>query len=422
MCWLEAEWTPGAQSGSLFLDTEKMLTTGAAAGCVESQLPAYLPPVGNERRIIDCAYAQVCMGKLDKEDNEKYFDEPLAAQYRDTAVGVDTAFFRALDVENFVRRNRWVTIVQLGNKCELETPIRIDGKVLARSWYGKGWDVAAVGLLIDGFLRWVYTSKFLEEEGEKQEVANVKEQGRSLLLKRLKVVSQRIDAHNSRHGTLKYRGLQRLWLETQIVALGELMSYMGMLGFWEADEGQTTLNGWLHALLPSVYPAPVDNLPVDDPKHYLNYEADSQKLFRKLLTAMVTPENCKHFVAVAAKGECPTEKVNGTDVWGYVRGFQMTGKDDHRYRVPTLQIRENVLTAAAPMLMPIECDWRTVIKTVREQQPDYLVGKSKNVCLPVNGESRLCATLLLSVEKLSWLPKAEQNMLLELTMLIAQKD
>ena len=341
---------------SLFLDTEKMLTIGAKAGCVESQLPAYLPPVGNERRIIDCAYAQVCMGKLDDKNNEKYFDEPLAAQYRDTAVGIDTAFFRALDVENFVRRNRWVTIVQLGNKCELETPIRIDGKVLARSWYGKGWDVAAVGLLIDGFLRWVYTSKFLEEEGEKQEVANVKEQGRSLLLKRLKVVSRRIDAHNSRHGTLKYRGLQRLWLETQIVALGELMSYMGMLGFWEADEGQTTLNGWLHALLPSVYPAPVDNLPVDDPKHYLNYEADSQKLFRKLLTAMVTPENCKHVVAVAAKGECPTKKADGTDVWGYVRGFQMTGKDGHRYRVPTLQIREDVLTEAAPMLMPLECE------------------------------------------------------------------
>lgn len=95
---------------SLFLDTEKMLTIGAAAGCVESQLPAYLPPVGNERRIIDCAYAKVCMGKLDKEDNEKCFDEPLAAQYRDTAVGIDTAFFRALDVENFVRRNRWLRL------------------------------------------------------------------------------------------------------------------------------------------------------------------------------------------------------------------------------------------------------------------------------------------------------------------------
>lgn len=35
------------------------------------------------------------------------------------------------------------------------------------------------------------------------------------------------------------------------------------------------------------------------------------------------------------------------------------------------------------MLMPLECDWRTVIKTVREQQPDYLIGKSKNVRLPV---------------------------------------
>lgn len=69
--------------------------------------------------------------------------------------------------------------------------------------------------------------------------------------------------------------------------------------------------------------------------------------------------------------------------------------------------------------MPIECDWLTVIKSVREQQPDYLVGKSRNVRLPVDGESRLCATLVLSVDKLSWLPKAAQNILLELTMLIA---
>lgn len=100
----------------------------------------------------------------------------------------------------------------------------------------------------------------------------------------------------------------------------------------------------------------------------------------------------------------------------------MTGKDGHHYRVPTLQIREDVLTEVASMLMPLECDWRTVIKTVREQQPDYLLGKSKNVRLPVDGESRLCATLVLSVEKLSWLPKVAQNMLLELTMLIAPQN
>ena len=69
--------------------------------------------------------------------------------------------------------------------------------------------------------------------------------------------------------------------------------------------------------------------------------------------------------------------------------------------------------------MPIECDWLTVIKTVREQQPDYLVGKSRNVRLSVDGKSKLCATLVLSVEKLLWPSDEAQNMLLELTMLIA---
>ena len=90
--------------------------------------------------------------------------------------------------------------------------------------------------------------------------------------------------------------------------------------------------------------------------------------------------------------------------------------------MPTLQIREDVLTEVAATLMPIECDWLTVIKTVREQQPDYLVGKSRNVRLPVDGESRLCATLVLSIEKLAWLPKTAQNVLLELTMLIASQN
>jgi len=404
---------------SLFLDTEELLTAGAAAGTAESHLPAYLPSVGNERQITDCAYAQVCKGERDKEDNEKYFDEPLAAQYRDTAVGIDTAFFRAPDVENFVRRNRWVTIIQLGNKCELELPIRIEGKILARSWCGDAWDIAAVRSLIDGFLRRIYTCGLSETEGEKQEVINKKERERSLLLEHLKVASQRIDTHNSRRGTEKYRGLQRLWLETQIVVLGELMSYMSMLGFWEEDEGQATLNGWLHALLPAVYSPPIDNLPVDDPKHLLNYEADSQMLFKNLLTAMVTPGNYKHFMAVPVKGEFPMKKADGTDIWGYVRGFQVTGKDGHRHRVPTLQIREDMLTEIAPMLMPLECDWLTVIKTVRGQQPDYLVGKSRNVRLPVDGESRLCATLVLSIEKLSWLSAEAQNILRDLITLIA---
>lgn len=404
---------------SLFLDTEELLTAGAAAGTAESHLPAYLPSVGNERQITDCAYAQVCKGERDKEDNEKYFDEPLAAQYRDTAVGIDTAFFRVPDVENFVRRNRWVTIIQLGNKCELELPIRIEGKILARSWCGDAWDIAAVRSLIDGFLRRIYTCGLSETEGEKQEVINKKERERSLLLEHLKVASQRIDTHNSRRGTEKYRGLQRLWLETQIVVLGELMSYMSMLGFWEEDEGQATLNGWLHALLPAVYSPPIDNLPVDDPKHLLNYEADSQMLFKNLLTAMVTPGNYKHFMAVPVKGEFPMKKADGTDIWGYVRGFQVTGKDGHRHRVPTLQIREDMLTEIAPMLMPLECDWLTVIKTVRGQQPDYLVGKSRNVRLPVDGESRLCATLVLSIEKLSWLSAEAQNILRDLITLIA---
>lgn len=296
--------------------------------------------------------------------------------------------------------------------CGIVEPIRINGKILARAWQSDGWDAIAVQGLIRDFLLWMTADLF----GEDRKGVCPKEMALKDACDR---ANQRISENNQKRGTPKHKGLQRLWLETQMMVLRELVSYLFDMGFWTRKEGRNTLNGWLHALLPAVYSPPVDNLPVDNPKHLLSYEANSQERFQNLLTTMVTPENCKHFMAVPVKGEFPMKKADGTDIWGYVRGFQVTGKDGHRYRVPTLQIREDVLTEVAATLMPIECDWLTVIKTVREQQPDYLVGKSRNVRLPVDGESRLCATLVLSVDKLSWLPKAAQNILLELTMLIA---
>ncbi len=397
---------------SIGLDTEKALTAHADEGSVESCLPVYLPPVGNERLIIDCACARVCKGKQDEDGNEEYYDQALAAQYRDTVVGINTAFFTARDVKDFVRRNRWATIIQLGDKCGIVEPVRIDGKVLARAWQSDGWGAMAVQELIRDFLLWMTAGLFPDDKkiGCSKEMA---------LKDACDWANQRISENNQKRGTPKHKGLQRLWLETQMMVLRELESYLFDMGFWTKTEGQNTLNGWLHALLPAVYSPPIDSLPVDDPKHLLSYEADSQGLFQNLLTAMVTPENCKHFMAVPVKGEFPMKKADGADIWGYVRGFQVTGKDGHRYRVPTLQIREDVLTEVAATLMPIECNWLTVIKAVREQQPDYLVGKSRNVRLPVDGKSKLCATLVLSVDKLSWLPKAAQNILLELTMLIA---
>lgn len=397
---------------SIGLDTEEVLTAHADEGSVESCLPVYLPPVGNERRIIDCAYAQVCKGKQDKAGDEKYYGEVLAAQYRDTVVGVNTAFFTARDVKDFVRRNRWATIIQLGDKRGIVEPIRINGKILARAWQSDGWDAMAVqGLIRDFLLRMTAALFSKDRKGVCSKEMALKDA--------CDRANQRISENNQKRGTPKHKGLRRLWLETQMMVLRELESYLFDLGFWTREEGRNTLNGWLHALLPAVYSPPVDNLPVDDPKHLLNYEADSQMLFKNLLTAMVTPGNYKHFMAVPVKGEFPMKKADGTDIWGYVRGFQVTGKDGHRYRVPTLQIREDVLTEVAATLMPIECDWLTVIKTVREQQPDYLVGKSRNVRLPVDGKSKLCATLVLSVEKLLWLSEEAQNILLDLITLIA---
>lgn len=282
---------------SIGLDTEKVLTAHADEGSVESCLPVYLPPVGNERLIIDCACARVCKGKQDEDGNEEYYDEALAAQYRDTVVGVNTAFFTARDVKDFVRRNRWATIIQLGDKCGIVEPIRINGKILARAWQSDGWDAIAVQGLIRDFLLWMTADLF----GEDRKGVCSKEMALKDACDR---ANQRISENNQKRGTPKHKGIQRLWLETQMMMLRELVSYLFDLGFWTRKEGRNTLNGWLHALLPAVYSPPVDNLPVDNPKHLLSYEADSQELFQNLLTTMVTPENCKHIMAVPVKGEC----------------------------------------------------------------------------------------------------------------------
>lgn len=42
--------------------------------------------------------------------------------------------------------------------------------------------------------------------------------------------------------------------------------------------------------------------------------------------------------------------------------------------------------------------------------------------LPIGGESKLYATLVLSIEKLSWLPSEGENLLLELTILITSQN
>lgn len=257
---------------SIGLNTEEVLAAHADEGSVESHLPVCLPPVGNERRIIDCAYAQVCKGKQDKAGDEKYYGEVLAAQYRDTVVGVNTAFFKGADVEDFVRRNRWATIIQLGDKCGIVEPIRINGKVLARAWQSDGWDAAGVQGLIRDFLLWMTAGLFPDDK----KIVCPKEIALKDACDR---ANQRISENNQKRGTPKHKGLQRLWLETQMMMLRELVSYLFDLGFWTREEGRNTLNGWLHALLPAVYSPPVDNLPVDNPKHLLSYEADSQELF-----------------------------------------------------------------------------------------------------------------------------------------------
>lgn len=257
---------------SIGLNTEEVLAAHANEGSVESHLPVCLPSIGNERRIIDCAYAQVCKGKQDKAGDEKYYGEVLAAQYRDTVVGVNTAFFKGADVEDFVRRNRWATIIQLGDKCGIVEPIRINGKVLARAWQSDGWDAAGVQGLIRDFLLWMTAGLFPDDK----KIVSPKEIALKDACDR---ANQRISENNQKRGTPKHKGLQRLWLETQMMMLRELVSYLFDLGFWTREEGRNTLNGWLHALLPAVYSPPVDNLPVDNPKHLLSYEADSQELF-----------------------------------------------------------------------------------------------------------------------------------------------
>ena len=100
-------------------------------------------------------------------------------------------------------------------ECGIVEPIRINGKILARAWQSDGWDAIAVQGLIRDFLLWMTADLF----GEDRKGVCSKEMALKDACDR---ASQKISENNKKRGTPKYKGIQRLWLEVQMMVLCQL--------------------------------------------------------------------------------------------------------------------------------------------------------------------------------------------------------
>lgn len=99
--------------------------------------------------------------------------------------------------------------------CGIVEPIRINGKILARAWQSDGWDAAGVQGLIRNFLLWMTADLFSED----RKGVCPKEMALKDACDR---ADQRISENNKKRGTPKYKGIQRLWLEVQMMVLCQL--------------------------------------------------------------------------------------------------------------------------------------------------------------------------------------------------------
>lgn len=99
--------------------------------------------------------------------------------------------------------------------CGIVEPIRINGKILARAWQSDGWDAAGVQGLIRNFLLWMTADLFSED----RKGVCPKEMALKDACDR---ADQRISENNKKRGTPKYKGIQRPWLEVQMMVLCQL--------------------------------------------------------------------------------------------------------------------------------------------------------------------------------------------------------
>lgn len=350
--------------------------------------PNCLPQSQSDRRIIDCAYIKLLKSK------KKYFDTPYPAQYRDTCVYLNARFFPSQDLFHFQQRNPWAAMVFYGIRDQslLVDPIRLEGKVLARYSYGESWNEKHVHQLVVCFLDWL--KKRLKGVGIK-----------TSFQAQIRLLDSQITQHNQKRGSAKIRGLKKIWLETQLLALEDFTRFGVEFGCWSEEEGATLLAGWKHLLLPTIFAHPLPQVPPGTPGRPILPEHDCMELFQQTLSDITARENWDHFVYVPSKEDFPLQK-GEMSVWGYIRAYQ--DRKAHQ-TILTLQIREKEFVHLAEQFSPIKCNWYEILDQLRKKEPSYLHA-SKTTRMPGIGPGE--KTLILKVNQLDFLPHESLSFLL----------
>lgn len=350
--------------------------------------PSCLPRSQSDRRIMDCAYIKL------QKSKKKCFDTPYPAQYRDTCVFLNARFFPSQDLFHFQQRNPWAAMVFYGIRDQslLVDPIRLEGSVLARYNYGEAWDEKSVRRLVVCFLDWL--KKRLKSAGIQASFQT-----------RIRVLDSQIAQHNQKRGSAKIRGLKKVWLETQLLAMEDFTRFGVEFGCWPEEEGAMLSDGWRHLLLPTIFAQPLPQVPLGTPGRPILPEHDCTELFQQTLSHIMVRENWHHFVYVPSKEEFPLQK-DGETVWGYIRVYQ--DRTAHQ-SILTLQIREKEFAHLAEQFSPVKCNWYEILDQLRKKGPPYL-HTSKTTRMPGIGPGE--KTLILKVDQLDFLSSESTSFLL----------
>lgn len=340
------------------------------------------------KNILDSSFIRLKKGK------EKCYDYKYPAQYRDTVVFLKANMLTLKDLRQFQLRNPWAVLVLLGatKQAYITDPIQLDSSIIARYLNESDWDIDHVNEMITHFAIW--SRERLHDKSLRQ---NYKEL--------IHFYNKSISKHNRMRGTYKVRGLQKLWLEIQLLAICEFIEFGVSHKCWSKAESETLLAEWNTLLLPTIFPHPQPIKDLSAPGRPIVPQFDCRNLFEQVLSEMTSQSYWKHFVYVSAKSEFPVRSTN-VDIWGYIRTYQ--DKTAHQ-RILTLQIREETFNAVAKKLSQIRCDWYDIVKYLRQEMPSYL-HTSKTARMPGIGSGE--KTLILKVDQLTFLPRDTISMML----------
>lgn len=349
--------------------------------------PSCLPQLPS-KDTLSSAFVQLKKGK------GKYYDSKYPAQYRDTAVFLKANVLSLSDLQKFQRRNPWAVLVLLGatKQAYITDPIQLDSSIIARYLNESDWDIDHVNEMITHFAIW--SRERLHDKSLRQ---NYKEL--------IHFYNKSISKHNRMRGTYKVRGLQKLWLEIQLLAICEFIEFGVSHKCWSKAESETLLAEWNTLLLPTIFPHPQPIKDLSAPGRPIVPQFDCRNLFEQVLSEMTSQSYWKHFVYVSAKSEFPVRSTN-VDIWGYIRTYQ--DKTAHQ-RILTLQIREETFNVVAKKLGQNSYDWYDIVKCLRQEMPSYL-HTSKTTRMPGIGPGE--KTLILKVDQLAFLPHNTISMIL----------